>query len=667
MRLKIQFFETHFVLKEDISRRRKNMKSKLLMAGGILSLSALAWAAKDPVVMKINGVDVPKSEFEYLYKKNSQQQIEPQPLDRYVDMFAIYKMKVADAKANGLDTLSSFRKEMEQYSRELAMPFLTDSAYIRQLTEEMLQNMKYEAEANHIMLILQPGMDEKAVRHKADSLRHLLLKGADFADLAARFSEDPSSNNRGGAMGYIVPGRFPYSFEKAVYDTPEGKYSDVIKTYRGLHIIKGGKKIPNRGSIYASHIMKSVPRNASAEERAAVKSKIDSIYAVLQADPSQFEAIAIAESDDKQSGARGGQLRPFVSGEMVPEFNEAAFALADGEISAPVESPYGYHIIKKISSAPVPETEFLRPRVEELYGSPSGQRYEVVDEHNLARYAKKFHPQRNSGIIAALHADVDALKLDSAFVARYSEPLNAGLTLITINKKPHTVAELLPSLRRLHYGSDDFAHSRLDEAIKSLENKLLKEEAILQLEKEQPEYRNLLNEYRDGTLLYEMSLRKVWDKAGKDTEGLEKYFEDHRAEFAWNEPHVKGYLVQAKNDSVAEAVRLRLQQLEADAYIKTIRQEFKSDASIDKILMVEGQNPLVDNLVFGAVAATPQNPAYTTYFLYDQKIINEPESVQDAKVVVTNAYQNELENEWIDELKAKYPVEIYEKEIKKIK
>ncbi|MBD5217254.1 MAG: hypothetical protein HDS73_02000 [Bacteroidales bacterium] len=641
------------------------MKSKL-MAGGILSLSALAWAAKDPVVMKINGVDVPKSEFEYLFKKNSQQQIEPQPLEKYVDMFAIYKMKVADAKAHGLDTLPEFRKEMDQYAAELAQPFLLDTVYVRSLADKMWKNMHTEAEAKHIMVLKVPGADA-AGRQKADSIRNLLLKGASFEELAASLSDDPSSNGNGGSMGYIVAGKFPYAFEEAVFDTPEGKYSDVVETFKGFHIVKGGKKIPARGSIQAAHIMKSVAPNASDEEKAKAKAEIDSIYALIQSDPTLFESLAVAHSDDKRSGQKGGMLAPFVSGDMVPSFNEAAYSLSDGEISAPVQSPYGWHIIRRFEVFPLPEKDVVYPRIMDMFANPSGMRHDVVQQHQLETYKKKYRPQRNKRTIEALHADVRALGLDSLLVAKYSEPAQASLPLLTINKKTYTVAELLPALRRFHYGTNDFAVSRLDDEVDKLEARFLREEAVANLQKEQPEFRNLLNEYRDGSLLYEMSVRRVWDRAGKDKEGLQKYFEEHRDEFAWSEPHVKGYLVQAANDSVAENVRLRLQQLPEEEYVKTIRKEFKGEAAIDKILMTRGQNPLVDNLVFGEAAATPQNPAFTTYFLYDQKILTEPEDVQDAKVVVTNAYQNELENEWVDELKARYPVVIYDKELKKIK
>ena len=139
---------------------------------------ALAFAAKDPVIMTVNGVDVPKSEFEYLYNKNSQQQINPQTLEEYVEMFKLYKMKVADARAEGIDTTASFLKETEQYRHDLAAPYLTDSIYINQLVQEAYDRSKEEVEAYHIMLFkTRDAAANVSLRQRIDSLESVLKAG----------------------------------------------------------------------------------------------------------------------------------------------------------------------------------------------------------------------------------------------------------------------------------------------------------------------------------------------------------------------------------------------------------------------------------------------------------------------------------------------------------
>ena len=198
------------------------MKTKILAGSlALISAGAIAWAAKDSVIMTVNGVDVPKSEFEYLYHKNSQQQDsnqlqDPQTLDEYVGLFELYKMKVADAKAAGIDTTASYVAEMKQYSRELANPYVADSVFLNRLVDEAYQRMQEEVDASHIMLSKGQNYDEnQRALLLADSLRSLLLNGADFADLARRYSTDRTARDNGGDLGYITAGRFPYAFEVA--------------------------------------------------------------------------------------------------------------------------------------------------------------------------------------------------------------------------------------------------------------------------------------------------------------------------------------------------------------------------------------------------------------------------------------------------------------------
>ncbi len=197
------------------------MNKKFVASGAGVTLFALALMAKDPVIMTVNGVDVPKSEFEYLYGKNSQQQLSQQPLDEYVEMFKLYKMKVEDAKAEGIDTTAAFRKEMEQYRHDLAAPYLADSVFLEKLLKETYDRATQEVEVSHIMLFKSQNPAENAAkRQRIDSVRDALLSGADFTELAAGISEDRGSNQRGGWMGYISAQQYPYSFEVAAYATP---------------------------------------------------------------------------------------------------------------------------------------------------------------------------------------------------------------------------------------------------------------------------------------------------------------------------------------------------------------------------------------------------------------------------------------------------------------
>lgn len=642
------------------------MNNKILAGAGLSACALMAWAAKDPVVMTVNGVDVPRSEFEYLYHKNTQQQqLDPQPIEEYAEMFQLYKMKVADALAAGLDTTETFRKEMDKYRRDLAEPYLADSTVLLKFVDEAALQAREEVEIKHIMTRRLPDpVADAANRQLIDSIRGALLAGADFTTIATEKSQDPSAVRNHGNLGFMAAGRLPYNFEKAAFSLSEGDVSEIVESPAGYHIIMGGKHRPARGRLHASHIMKMCRPGSSAEDEAKAKASIDSIYAVLLTDPNKFESIAMAESDDKNSGRQGGLLPWFGAGEMVSEFDEAAFALADGEISKPVRSQFGWHIIKRLAQQPPLTKEQIKPEVLSRLNNPQDDRFPLVMKAANERLSAKHQGKLNDALVAQIKEYAAANGIDSVFFATYS---NSNTPIATIGKKQIPVSEFVKGMNGIAQPSPIMAAKMLDQYLLGFYNRELTDAEINWLVANEPDYRNLLNEYHDGSLLYEISLQKVWNKATEDKEGLENYFNANRSKYTWDAPHVKGILVQAANDSVAGLIRERMGQLGNDTIISTIRKEFPRQVQLDRVLVKKGENAMVDNLMFGGEAVTPSNSRYTVYFLFDPRKLEAPENAMDVKGRVTSDYQAELEKEWVADMKNRYSVKINQKELKKIK
>lgn len=641
------------------------MNTKLIAASG-LAVCLGAWAA-DPVIMTVNGVDVTRSEFEYLYHKNSQQQLAPQPLEDYVEMFKIYKLKVADAKAEGLDTTASFRREMTQYRNDLSAPYMADSTFLNSLVAQAWDRSQQEAEARHIMISKsRSAAENKAARAKADSIRTLLLGGADFGDLARRESQDRTAKTNGGYLGYITVGHFPYDFETAVFTLSEGEVSDVVESPMAYHVLLGGKKRPARGSVQASHIMKMVQPGAPESAEAAAKAAIDSLWNVVNADPSQFAAVASANSDDKGSARNGGQLPWFGAGEMVAPFDSAAFAMSVGEISQPVRTQFGWHIIYKTDQKGVPSLQEMKPKLLERISNPQDDRFRLVKANQTARLAKKHKGALNAKTRATLMERAAAAGLDSMFYVACRGELGA-MPVAAIGKRQLPVSELADYMRGYTQEDPALAQESLGKAIDNFYASRLVETEQEWLAEHQPEYRNLLNEYHDGSLLYEASVLKVWDKASKDKEGLERFFNAHRGDYTWDKPHAKGILVQAQDQETADKVRARMDEVSADSLTLVVRKEFANKATAERVLVPEGVNAMVDNLLFGGPEAKPANANFTTFFMYDGRVLSAPEEAADVRGMVTSDYQNQLETEWVEQLKATYPVQVNEKALKKVK
>lgn len=639
-----------------------------MLVGVGLTACALAWAAKDPVIMTINGVDVPKSEFEYLYHKNSQQQLQQQPIDEYAEMFKIYKLKVADALAAHVDTMASFKRDMMTYRYDLSQPYLADSVRINQLVKEACDRNREEVSFSHIMF--QKDQDPEVnvnILKIADSVRNVVANGADFVEVAREWSADPGVKDNGGYLGFISTGLYPYRLEKAAYDLKEGEISQIVESPVGYHILKGGKHRPARGSVSASHILKLVPAKATPEDEARIKATIDSIYDELRKNPEKFEKIATEYSDDKGSARNGGLVGWFSAGRMVPEFDEAAFALQKNEISVPVRSKFGWHIIKKVDEREPKDCTTVRSEQLQMMQNPQDERYEMLNKERVDRLSKKYKASLHEEVIDKMKNRGREIGVDSLFFAEYSsEPLRSEV-FCNIGTRNYTVGDLLADYPGMRAMPGSRSVNLITNATNRFFWKNLDLTEIDYLEATEPDFRNLLHEYRDGSLLYEISVQKVWDKAAKDKEGLQAYFEKHRDEYKWTEPRVKGLLVQTRNDSVARLVKERLPQIGNDTVVSTIRREFKGDVAIERVLAPKGANAMVDNLIFNGPEVKPTVASFTGYFLFDPVVIEEPEDYTDVRGLVTSDYQSALEEAWVEELKAKYPVTVNEKVLKKVK
>lgn len=642
------------------------MKKKFIPAllVGLAILTATAAKKNDPVLMTVNGKDVHQSEFEYLYNKNNRQQMQPQGIDEYVDMFVTYKLKVADAEAAGIDTTAAFRKEFEGYCSELARPYMRDSLVEERLVQEAYDRMDRMVDVSHIMMPIgtthQERIDNKA---RLDSIRTAILNGADFAEMAKKFSSDRSAVRNGGRMGYIYANMYPYPFELAAFSTPVGQVSEVIDDAPyGYHIVKVNGEKPNPGSVHARHILK-LTRDMTPEQAQAKKAEIDSIYNILASGNADFESIARAESDDPGSARNGGDLGFFGMGRMVPEFEEVAFSLNDGEISKPFASPFGYHIVQVIEHKGIGSLEEERPQILKAIGRDVRANYPETERLNQLK--KDYHavilPQGLDKVKTLLSSAADT---ESGFAL-----LDTDKTVVaTIGDRKFTAADVMASMKPNVRQSAGDGYTTFYDAVGQLLNDRTLDYARERLIVDQPDYRNLVNEYRDGILLFEISNRNVWDRSTRDTEGLEEFFRVNRDNYKWDAPKYKGYIVFATNDSVAGAARryLASREIEKDSLVKTLRKEFGRTVKIERVIAAKGDNAIVDNVAFnGEQAAAPGN--WKAWFGYKGRIIDAPEEAADVRGAVSADFQQELERRWIESLHKKYPVKINKKAIKKLK
>ncbi len=701
------------------------MKNRTL---GILTLSAIGFTSlaqtSEPVIMTINAKPVYKSEFENVYHKNSGKEVnkEQKSVKEYVDLFSTFKMKVFEAEANGLDTNSAFKTELGGYRKQLAAPYLTDKNVNDALLQEAYERMKTEVKAAHILIrlaedalpkdtievytrliIIRDALAGKApsaakiteyevllkksssaltkTSNKQDTLNYnaklnavkglaaaLNTTGDKFAAVAKKTSEDPSAADNGGDLGYFTSLQMVYPFENTAFKTNVGETSMPLRTRFGYHILKVADKRASQGEILTAHIMVKFAKDMEEKDKANLKTKIDELYAKLKAGE-KFEDLARQFSDDKPSAEKGGQLQWFGSSRMPIEFEKAAFALkANGDYSEPFTTNYGWHIVKRLDKKGLAPFDEMKGDLKQRIGKDS--RTQAGRESLIEKIKKENNFKEN------LVAKKDFLKVIDTTVCQGKWEANKATKLgnkelFNLGTKKYTqndLAKYIENNQTVRPKMDN--NMLLQQAYKDFVDETVIAYEDANLESKYPEFRNLLKEYRDGILLFDLTDQKVWSKAVKDTSGLKEYYSKNKNNFLWDE-RADVTMYNCANDKVAKEVRGMLKKGKSEKEItETVNKTSQLNVTPESITYLKGENKNVDaNWKVGVVATDIKDAkdGKVTVLVVNKVMEKTPKTIAEAKGMITADYQNYLEKEWLAYLKNKYTVKVNEEVLNTVK
>lgn len=583
---------------------KKSILSIILLAGSVLSL-----AQDEQVLMTINGEPIMASEFLYIYEKNNQEtSLEKKSMDEYLDLFVNFKLKVAEAIAQGVDTTAAFKEELAGYRAQATPKYLQDNLAIDSLVELSYKRMASVRKASHIAVQCPMDADSAtlvAATAKINELRERVTVGLpkqvkngrkmvtvqeveDFGEVAMLYSEEPSAKQSKGALGWIQPFRYVYSFEDAVYTTPVGEVTEVFRSPYGFHIAKVEAEQAFE-EVHAAHIMKMTPMG-DVQRMANAQQSMDSLYQIAIKDTVDFAVLAQNNSEDRGSAMRGGDLGWFGRGAMVQPFEDITFDLEVGEISKPFQTRFGIHISK-------------------LYGKRGIQPLDSMRSQILRQV------QRDQRMQIANQSFINKTR------AEYSLP--ATMT---------------------------------DEEVMAY--------ADAHLEEKHEDLRNLVKEYHDGILLFDVSLREVWDKANQDVDGLKAYFKANKKNYTWDEPRYKGYIIYAKNEVAAKAAKQIVKSANPDSITSYLNQRVNVDSvmyvKVERGLWTAGKNAAVDKYGFKNKTAEYTPNEEFPIVVAVGKVIKQPQEYTDERAKVTTDYQDYLEKLWVASLREKYPVVVNE-------
>ena len=701
------------------------MKKRTL---GFLTVSAISLASiaqtNEPVIMTINDKPVYKSEFENVYKKNSGKEVnkEQKSVKEYVDLFSTFKMKVFEAEANGLDTNSAFKTELGGYRKQLAAPYLTDKNVNDALIQEAYDRMKTEVKASHILIRIEEDAlpkdtieaytrlmiirdaimgknpsaakmaeyesvlkksssaltktstkaDSTAYNTKLNSVKGLaaaLNSGNDkFTAVAKKNSEDPSAADNGGDLGYFTSLQMVYPFENAAFKANVGDITMPVRTRFGYHILKISDKRPSQGEILTAHIMVKFGKDMGEKDKANLKTKIDEIYAKLKAGE-KFEDLARQFSDDKPSAEKGGQLQWFGSSRMPIEFEKAAFALANnGDYSEPFTTNYGWHIVKRIDKKGLAPFNDMKADLKQRIGKDS--RTQAGRTSLIEKIKKENNFKENPISKKEFLKTIDTTVYQGKWEAKKAEKLG-NKELFSLGTKKFTQNDFAKYIE-----THQTARAKMDNNMFLQQSyKEFVDETIINyedenLENKYPEFRNLLKEYRDGILLFDLTDQKVWSKAVKDTAGLKVFYEKNKNNYLWDErAEVTTY--KCANDKIAKEVRGLLKKKKSEKeIIETINKTSQLNVSVENITYLKGENKDVDaNWKQGIVATDIKDVKENkvTVLVINNLLGKTPKTIAEAKGMITADYQNYLEKEWLAYLKSKYTVKVNEEVLNTVK
>lgn len=649
----------------------------IAIAGGWMGTASGQTASPiEPIVLEVNGEAVTLSDFEAIFMKNNRDSvITREALDEYLELFINFKLKVTEAEALGMDTSETFQRELDGYRAQLARPYLTDGALLEDLVYQAFERQQEEVRARHILVncseTASPA-DTLLAWNRAKNLRKRVLGGEDFEAVATgkNGSDDPSVRDNGGDLGWFTAFSMVYPFEEAAYNTPVEEVSEIVRTRFGYHFLEVTGRRAARGEIKVAHIMVRTRDPKDSIGVAEAEGRIRQIHNELVAG-APWQEMAMKYSDDKSSSGKGGELPWFGTGKMVESFEDASFALAaDGEISEPFRTSFGWHIVKRIARKPLPTFEESKREIEKKVSRDS--RAEMTRASFLAKLKREYGFKTYPKALAPFKKLANLT--DSAFheghpVTGLSDKMR-NTVAVELDGLTATVGDFVDDMngrrfRNLAIG----AEALIDETFAAWCDDLVLDHEDSMLEQKHDAFRLLMEEYHDGILLFELTDEKVWSRAVEDSAGLAAFHEAHKTDFMWEE-RADVRIFTCGNAKIAKKVR-KLVSKDGDlvAYRREVVAEDALALSIESGKYEAGDNTWGDKVLEAAAAgAIKGSPAFLEFTAGGDEVIlvevrevrpAEPKSLEEARGQVIAAYQDHLEEAWLEGLREKYVVNAF--------
>ncbi|MBK9098443.1 MAG: peptidylprolyl isomerase [bacterium] len=624
------------------------------------------------VVAEFGKYEITLDEFEHAYAKNvggweNAVNKDMQEYKNFLDLYVKFRMKLRDAQVRAYDKDENLMGELKDYQKQVGVSYIIEKKVNEPGIKQLYDRRKEEFRVSHIMIRPDSTGDE-AARIKAQAILDSIKNGHSFENMAIKHSDDKFSGVNGGDIYYITAGLLPYEFEDPMYTLQAGEiYPEVVKTRFGYHLIKVTERNHRTPKIQASHILIGYHNSEGNIDTAYAKMRADSVLAQLR-DGASFEELALKYSDDPGSKEKGGDLGYFERRMMVKEFDETAFKMEVGQISDLVQTNFGYHIIKLTDKM---DTQPYEAEYENLKNMFNKQRYQHEREVLIESLKKKYNFTIDENSLDRFVENSDSLRFGMVH-PKYDEIAND--VLFSYSGKKVTVGNFLEAANSnskiTAKPMDDIAE--VENAINTLAEDMLLEEEAMNLDKEDPQFAQLMEDYKDGIFIFKIQEEEVWNKVKIDSADVYNYWDSNKDKYIMPE-RISFTEIFCMQDSTIQKYYTMLKEgasFDTLAALYTERSTKKKDKgqydlqSVDYSDFYKEANKIASVGEYSAPVAF--GGGYAMFKLNDRQP-SRIKTFEEAKAEVSGEYQEmlskKLENDYLTSLEKRYEPKVYYNEL----
>jgi peptidyl-prolyl cis-trans isomerase SurA len=633
------------------------------------------FSQKNKVLLTVGNEKVTADEFLHIYKKNNSDENNMQTVDEYLELYKKFKLKVVEAKSLQMDTSQAFIDELSGYRDQLAKPYLVENTKFDELIEEAYIRNQVEIKLDIIFIKLSKHAspeDTLKAYNKGLEIRKRIKEGEIFDSVAIETSDDRMVKKNYGHLSYLPVLRIPYPIQNYAFSDSKEELSLPIRTDYGYYLVRMVDTRPQQGFIKAAHIMISSTDQMSDDEKKQKEELADSLYQRIL-DGEDFEKL-ILYSDDKGTAKKGGELPEFSTGRMVPEFEAAAFALENpGDISKPVKTSFGWHIIKLIEKKPPQSKQEQKDKIKKTI-ERDPERKLMIETFVVNKLKENLKFEEMSGA-EHFYTLLDSSIYKSKWTAKDKEFDNK--ILFTINGVKYNSKRFARFIENNQKRNKSGTFKEItDNLYEKFVIQSLKDSEINMLEENNSEFKYIMKEYHDGMLLFDLMKKEIWDKASEDTVGLKEFFNTNAEKYK-NQFEINISVFEYNDDDIKDqAIKLLTQDrsLYSDSTLVTKLAENNTFSLTETGLFTEGQSKYADK-IFDMMRTDSFDFEKKIYLfenddniLYVNALSKKTDvELNDVKGLVIADYQTYLEEQWMEQLSKKYTINVDQKVLKKLK